>query len=572
MIATALGSLALASCTKPPFACEGDDQCTLLVGGQCQADAWCSYPDPDCPSGHRYSQHAGPKSERCVDSTDPSTTAASVDSPDSSSTSSSSSEGGDPCEGVDCGPQGQCEPDGDQPACVCNAGFIDQDLTCVEGDCPGTTCVWVDAVDGDDAASGTNKDEPIRTLARAAELAPTLAPGEAMVLRRGQSWDEALVLTGLAGTEEEPIIVGAYGPDQEGSAAPLVGQGATIEASAGVQLQDLRITNPGGTALRIIEADHVTVLDCEAFEASTGCIHVRTGSTHTALVGNAAWSCGAMSFAVGLIAQGGPPGDHHWLVDNRVDGEQTINALNLSAYEADDVKAVRNYLRGSVDRGLHSRVGGHAWLMGNVVAQAGDANDAAFDHAGEGQVIVRGNLLIDATLPVFLNGRGEWAFNTVLHRSTGTAITVPNTANGWAIHDNLVITDAAPALAVAVAMDVVADRNVYGHGNGGDCSFDTGGMLVDLAGWQALGQDTRSRCEPVPGPSIPIAIGSTRDWDDEGLLDAAVPGAAWDGCGDPVGAFDCDGLPLAAGLPPFEDIGHGWPGPPAVQERVELVP
>lgn len=564
LIATMLGSLALVGCAKPPFACEGDDQCTLLANGVCQANSRCSYPDPDCPSGQRFSEHAGPQSERCVDVEGTTTT--------TDDASSSTGSGPDPCEGVDCGPQGQCEPSGDQPACVCEAGFDDRGLRCVEQECPGTACLWVDAIEGDDAAPGTAMAQPIRTLARAAELAPTLAAGEALVLRRGQSWDEALALTDLEGTEDAPIIVGTYDASGAGGPGPLVSRGITVDASTGVQLQDLRVTNPGGTALRLTGVDHVTVLDCEAFEASAGCIHVRTGSEHTALVGNTAWSCGADTFGIGLLGQGGPPGDHHWLVDNRIDGEGTINALHITADAADDVKAVRNYLRGSVDRGLHSRVGGHAWLVGNVVAQAGDANDAAFDHAGDGQVIARGNLVIDATLPVLLAGRGEWAFNTVLHQGTAAALTVPSTASGWSVHDNLVIAGTAPAIDVAVLADVIADHNVYGRSMAGDCSFDAAGMLVDLAGWQALGQDPRSRCEEVLGPSIPGSIGSTRDWDDAGLLDAAIPDPAWSGCGDPVGALDCEGLPLAAGIPPFDDIGHGWEGPPVVQVRVELLP
>lgn len=581
-ITTLLGPLPLVGCTAPQFVCERNDQCTLAAQGVCEANARCSYPDPDCPSGQRYSEHAGPSSGQCVDgmgsATDPTpdpTTALTTSSTTDASTTTddpSSSEGPDPCLRVDCGPNGQCEPQGEQPTCVCDEGFVDQDLRCVEAGCPGTACLWVDVEQGDDAAPGTSKAQPIRTLARAAELAPSLQPGEALVLRRGQSWDEALLLNGLQGTEDAPIIVGSYDPEGTTDLGPLVNQGLVLSDSIGVRIQDLRVTNPTGTALRLTGVEHATVLDCEAFEASMGCIQVHSGSAYTAVVGCEAWSCGLESFGISLIAQGDPLGDHHWLVDNRVDGGDTINALNVTTGVADDVKVVGNYLRGSVDRGLHSRVGTHAWLVGNAVARAGDDNDAGLDHGGSGQVIVRGNILFDLQLPALLNGSGEWAFNTVLHTPPQAAITVPNTSTGWSMHDNLVVAPNVVALSVANVMDVTADHNVYGRAMAGDCSFEAGAMVLDLAGWQATGQDGRSRCEVVPMPAIPGMLGSTRDWDESNLLDLAVPDATWGGCADPVGAFDCDGQPLAAGLPPFDDIGHGWEGPPEVQERVELVP
>ncbi|MEM9455041.1 MAG: right-handed parallel beta-helix repeat-containing protein [Myxococcota bacterium] len=579
-ITTLLGPLTMMGCNAPQFVCERDDQCTLASQGVCEPNARCSYPDSDCPSGQRYSEHAGPSGGECVDAmgsaTDPTPdpTTAPTGSTAASTTSDdpSSSEGPDPCLMVDCGPNGQCEPQGEQPTCVCEEGFVDQDLRCIEAGCPGTTCLWVDAEQGDDANPGTSKAQPIRTLARAAELAPSLEPGEALVLRRNQSWDEALQLTGLQGTEDAPIIVGAYDLEDNDGPGPLISQGLVLSDSVGVRIQDLQVTNPTGTALRLTGVEHATVLNCQAFEASTGCIQVRTGSTYTAVIGCEAWSCGIETYGISLLAQGAPLGDHHWFVDNRVDGGGTYNSLNITTGGADDVKVVGNYLRGSNDRGLHSRVNTHAWLVGNVVARAGDDNDAGLDHAGSGQVIARGNIVFDVDLPVWLDGRGEWAFNTVLQSHPYTAITVPNTSTGWSMHDNLVIAMNEPLLSVVNVMDVTADHNVYGRTMAGDCSFEAGAMVVDLAGWQATGQDGRSRCEVVPMPPLPAMPGSTRVWDDDNVLDLAIPEATWGGCADPVGAFDCDGQPLAAGLPPFEDIGHGWEGPPEVQARVELVP
>lgn len=562
MLAMGLAALAAAGCGAPSFACRDAQQCSLVANGVCQPDGYCSYPDGACPSGQRFSEHAGSLAGQCVE---PGAGSSSGPEPTPTSTTDAPE---DPCLQVDCGPNGVCEPRGELPACACDPGYVDVGVQCVEQGCPGTSCLWVDALEGDDANSGRTRAAPIRSLARAAALAPALAAGEALVLRRGRVWDEPLALTGLLGEESPPIVVAPYGPDDE--ANPRIGGGLSLEDSVGVEVRDLSVTHAGGVGLRLSGASHATVLRCEVFESSGGCIRVEGTSDHTAVVASSAWSCGTATFGIALL--GAQLGDHHWLLDNRIDGEGTTNALHVTVTTADDVKVVRNYLRGSVDRGLHSRVGTHGWLVGNVIAQAGDANDAGFDHAGGGVVLARGNVVLDAALPVVLAGGGEWAFNTVLHAAAAPALTVPAMATTWSVHHGLVLAGNGPVLAVADASAVQTERNVYAPGPAGQCTIDAEGMLVDLAGWQTgFDQDPLSRCEPVPGPSVPAQIGSTRDWDAAGLLEAVVPDADWSGCADPVGAYDCDGEPLAAGLPAFDDIGHGWPGPPVVQERVELV-
>ncbi|MCH9684219.1 MAG: hypothetical protein K0V04_22490 [Deltaproteobacteria bacterium] len=565
-IAIAGGIGAIAGCGLPSFTCQDAEQCSLVPGGMCQADGHCSYPDSSCPSNQRYSQHAGTRAGQCVD--DGGASSGGSDGEDVSSGEPPGTTGlpGDPCLDVDCGEHGQCEPNGDLPSCTCDRGWIESELQCVEDGCPGTRCLWVDAVDGDDQNPGT-KDAPIRTLARVAVMAPGLEPGEAVVLRRGQTWNEPLLLSGLAGTERAPVIVTAFG-DPAG-ALPTIGGGITVTASQGVTLTELRATNEAGTAVQIDNASYITVLSCEAFTAAMGCIIIGTDAEYTALVDNDAWECGTL-YGIGLRTRGGPPGDHHWLLDNRIDGEGTISAVQVAAGGLDDIKVMRNYLRGSIDRGLHSRIGGHAWLVGNVIAQAGDFNDAALDHAGSGEVIAIGNIIIDAELPVQLGGRGEWAFNTIVHRAPDPAITIPGTSMGWSLHDNLISPDDALALQVDNSEDVTTMRNVYVRGPAGTCTIQADGGALDLPGWQALGQGRGSRCEAVPGLEVPAEIGSTRTWDEDGLIEAATPSARWTGCADAVGARDCDGQPLADRLPMFPGFGHGWLGPAAVQDRVEL--
>ncbi len=560
--------LLTAGCSWPDFACLSDEQCTLAGAGVCQLEGVCSYPDSTCDSGQRYSKHAGDLASTCVEER-PAGTSSSGPDPVSSeggdSSSSDSSGPGDPCLEVDCGEHGQCQPIDGEPTCACDPGWIPDGLGCLEDGCPGSRCLWVDALEGDDTNPGT-KAAPIQTLARASQLAPMLEPGEGLVLRRGQSWAEPLTLAGLSGTEQEPILIAPFGDDEQ---PPTVEGGLQLNDAVGVRIEGLRVTTGGNNAVQLHAVDHVTMLGCEVFGASTNCVVISAGSQHTALVDNSVWACGKR-FGLALVGSDGALGDSHWLVDNRIDAEGTISAIQLSS--GDDIKAVRNHLQGSIDRGLHSRVSGHGWLVGNVIAQSGDDNDAALDHAGNGQVVIRGNTIIHSALPAVLDGGGEWAFNTILHADLPAAINIPGTATGWSLHDNLVMAGEADSLSVITPDLVDATRNVYVEGPAGGCTVLNGGMSLGFGDWQALGEDTRSRCEAVPGLTIPARIGSTQDWERSGLLEAAVPDPGWGGCDDPAGAFDCEGQPLAGEIPAFEGFGHGWPGPPEVQARVELLP
>lgn len=575
LLALAVGLGSPGGCGAPSFTCSDDNHCTLAEGGVCRPGGACSYPDPTCPSNHRYSEHAGSRAGQCVPQSGGS---------DESGVGTSSTSGGgtteaadtstdttdappDPCAGVDCGPHGVCEPVDATPTCACDTGYVALDLQCVEPQCPGTACYWVDAQRGHDTNPGTQA-APVRSLARAAQFVPRLAPGEAIVLRRGQTWSEPLMVADAAGSEDDPIIIGSWGDDT--AAAPRIEGPVTVTGGEGVQLFDLRVRNALGVAITLSGTRHATVLGCEIVESQDGCIVVDNGSEYTALVDNRLRDCGS-THGIGLVAGGRPLGDHHWVLDNRIDAEGTISAIHIGANAADDIKVVRNYLQGSIDRGLTSRVGGRGWLLSNVVAQAGDFNDAAIDHQGAGEVIARGNTILDAELPVYLAGRGQWALNTIVHDDPLAAVTVTADAEQWTIEGNLVAAGDAVALRVDQLGDVSSERNVYAWGPGRACALQAEGMVIDLPGWQALGQGTDSRCEAVAGLSIPAAIESTHTWGDE-LLDAATPDPGWPGCDEPIGAWDCEGQPRVDALPAFDDYGHGWLGPSVVGDRFPPAP
>lgn len=66
-------ALAAAACyERPPFHCSEDSNCDLRGGGRCvpnptSGDFWCQYPDPECPSGSRWSEAGDGLSDQCVD-------------------------------------------------------------------------------------------------------------------------------------------------------------------------------------------------------------------------------------------------------------------------------------------------------------------------------------------------------------------------------------------------------------------------------------------------------------------------------------------------------------------------
>ncbi len=108
----ALGSL-LACPSLDPFACQGDEQCTLASEGVCHDQGVCSYPDDVCDSGRRYSSNAGALADQCVDETNTTQTG-------SGSTDAS-------------GSSGAPDSSGPGPLPVCGDGIVEGDEQCDDG-------------------------------------------------------------------------------------------------------------------------------------------------------------------------------------------------------------------------------------------------------------------------------------------------------------------------------------------------------------------------------------------------------------------------------------------------------
>ena len=59
-----MGCLAVSGCVAEQYVCADDSSCP---GGWCEADDFCSFPDPQCPSERRYGEFSGPNANACVD-------------------------------------------------------------------------------------------------------------------------------------------------------------------------------------------------------------------------------------------------------------------------------------------------------------------------------------------------------------------------------------------------------------------------------------------------------------------------------------------------------------------------
>ena len=229
-----LGIAGAVSCVRfDVFACAEDSECVLNgLSGSCADTGYCGFPDPDCPMGLRYSEHApGSLAGECVEPSDGSGaeaggsgtgTGGSATTLEGAGTASESSGGSEGC--VDADGDGA----GVGPDCA------DQDC---DDDNPATFdgCVYL-GPGGEDSNAGT-RDAPWRTYAHAISQ---LSAGRSLVVLDGR-YSESEVGTPFAdceegdansGTAQMPIFVRAESEgqaviDREGRAYGLGTEGCS---------------------------------------------------------------------------------------------------------------------------------------------------------------------------------------------------------------------------------------------------------------------------------------------------------------------------------------------------------
>lgn len=100
---------------------------------------------------------------------------------------------------------------------------------------PVDTTYYVSSLRGDDANDGTSPERPWLTLAKVNAIASTLGPGDRVLLERGSVFHgQFLHIHDTAGSEEAPILIGAYG--DEAASKPRIDANGT-----GIWHQDYRV-------------------------------------------------------------------------------------------------------------------------------------------------------------------------------------------------------------------------------------------------------------------------------------------------------------------------------------------
>lgn len=127
---------------------------------------------------------------------------------------------------------------------------------------------YVDAIKGDDKASGTSLERPWRSLPRAQQA--RLQPGDQLLLAAGVKHKGQLAFATLAGTPEAPIVIGSYlYPGQDPRAVAMIdGRGTPfalgLKNCRHVRVENLVLTADGGPLTGqmrcglLVEADGTT--------------------------------------------------------------------------------------------------------------------------------------------------------------------------------------------------------------------------------------------------------------------------------------------------------------------------
>ena len=108
---------------------------------------------------------------------------------------------------------------------------------------PGNTTYYIDASTGNDNNSGTSSNSPWKSFINIDKL--NLAPGDKVLLRKGERWEEPLHIHG-SGASGNSIVIGSYG---SGGQRPEINVGGLAHAAiqmfdvSYIKVEDLEISN-----------------------------------------------------------------------------------------------------------------------------------------------------------------------------------------------------------------------------------------------------------------------------------------------------------------------------------------
>lgn len=407
--------------------------------------------------------------------------------------------------------------------------------------------VYVDAVNGDDSNPGT-LEKPFKTGSAENLNSDRYGPGSHILFKRGQTHrDVRFWLSEIAGTEANPIVVGAYGSGERPKLSPpdpSAQKEIIVSGASHIMIRDLEL---GGIALEG-GANNITLYNLVFGGDDNGNVVATSDTSRTAIVSS---SFKELRSSDHINIHETPKGSGHlrdgwWVIDNDIDcssnAEDCIDLYDTGVpTKFQDIKIVGNRIRGNGSRGplILGNMAKYVWIVGNTAT----AGQKFGFHLGQGlfrgrpqpgqyleYIQISGNMMWgrpSGDKPVFRfwrlkNSRVEW----------NTAI---NTGTEYARSSGAIEMDPAhqgPGNTVEKNLENFSARLPHG-----------------------LSTPPLDPSPPAQSRSIAAELPS-------------VIGPFHPNTDRAPGAFDSKGNRRGMVIEAFPELGTGWKGPPIVQKRM----
>lgn len=472
--------------------------------------------------------------------------------------------------------------------------------------CPtGGNCYYVDPTgsDSNNGRSGT----PWATLGKVVSSKGSFTAGTHILLKRGETWNENLLLTSMTGTESKPIVIGAYGSGNN----PITNV-VRVDGSTWVTIRDLDASQIDASygASYILVYNNIVSRD-----VNNNSIRFFGLSHHNTVYGNLVYNPAAQDGIVihdanfGAVNTQTDAGRSYWVVANTVIGDNTAEDLidhgqgvatknqgGSCSGIIGDVKIVDNQLQQNVVSGLSNGTGanqfainsGHCgigmWIIGNNISGGRNAgyqiirdDDFRKDYQLSGNVsFMTGQA---PKYDVLISGDNVYyEYNTVHRRIGGRGnLFVKKTSDNITVRYNLFSVDRSVTNGGVKDSWVALEESIAQHSFVGSYNHfeDVQGtpdtpFIKDSSGNQTI--SGTSTTGVVPSISAPVTVLDPRTWTNT-IKTSFQPGSGWSRCATPAGAYSCTGVRLGRTMRPFVSSlggdGYGWRGHKIVQKYIK---
>jgi hypothetical protein len=330
-----------------------------------------------------------------------------------------------------------------------------------------TQTIFVSSSQGNDGNSGLSSDSPVKTIGKGMSLLRSGSP-DWLMLKKGDTWSEAVSWTKNGRSEDEPMVFGSYGSGDR----PLIKAGSNDAFYSGTGIQNVAITglhfmastrNPnspdyngnaqGGFGIEIIgPAKNILIEDSqvEYFRDNVAIMAWNGSPTNIKLrknVINNSWSTTAISWegksqgvyvnGVNGITMDGNVFDHNGWNEKIPGANATIYGHNVYFWSDNSGVVFKNNISANASsHGLQARSGGD--IENNLFLD--DPIGMVF---GKGSPVAAGGVSGQVKNNLFLGDRD------ISGATRGWAIEVGNTkaGGGTVIADNIIADDNQNAFA-----------------------------------------------------------------------------------------------------------------------------